>query len=204
MKRLVVLGCVVMALIGVVLSSVHPANSAEGAPPTNTKRPVLSTLPPTNTPRSAAPGSPTSIPTKTKPPTATASPTRTATSTRTPSPTPSITPTTIGPVNYPDNINSLTGLPYPDEAAKKRRNLIVKVSNYTWIVRPQSGLSQADLVWEYEVEGGVTRFAAIYRSQGADHVGSVRSARLPDLELVPLYQGILAYSASNANIKDMT
>src|SRR5262249_496610 len=162
MKRLVVLGCVVMALVGVVLSSVQPASSAEGAPPTNTKRPVLSTLPPTNTPRSAASATQTPIPTKTKP---AATPTRTPTSTRTPTLTASVTPTTIGPVNYPENINPLTGQPYPDDAAKKRRNLIVKVSNYTWIVRPQSGLSQADIVWEYEVEGGVTRFAAIFRSQ---------------------------------------
>src|SRR6185436_5292810 len=111
--------------------------------------------------------------------------------------------TTIGPVNYPDNINPLTGLPYPDDAAKNRRNLIVKVSNYTWVVRPQSGLSEADIVWEYEVEGNVTRFAAIYRSHGADHVGSIRSARLPDLELVPMYQALLGYSGSNDNIKEM-
>ncbi len=79
----------------------------------------------------------------------------------------------------------------------------MKVSNYTWVVRPQSGLSQADIVYEYEVEGGVTRFAAIYRSQGSDHVGSIRSGRLLDLELVPMYQGLLAYSGSNDPIKNM-
>ena len=36
----------------------------------------------------------------------------------------------LGPMVYPDNINSLTGLPYPDDAAKNRRNLIVKVQLY--------------------------------------------------------------------------
>ena len=58
-------------------------------------------------------------------------------------------------------------------------------------------------MWEYEVEGNVTRFAAIYRSHGVDHVGSIRSARLPDLELVPMYQALLAYSGANDNIKEM-
>jgi hypothetical protein len=81
-------------------------------------------------------------------------------------------------------IISLTGLPFPDEAARNRRNLIVKISNYPEIVRPQYGLSAADIVFEYEAEGGVTRFAAIFRSQSPGRIGSIRSARLVDIELV--------------------
>lgn len=150
--------------------------------------------PPTNTPRALPPATNTPRPTQVIP---TATPTATATE------LPSPTPIGIGPVDYPDNINSLTGLPFPNEEARKRRNLIVKVSNYTPVVRPQSGLSAADIVYEYEVEGGVTRFAAIYRSRGSDHVGSVRSGRLLDFELVMAYNGLLAYSGSNDNIKTM-
>ncbi|MEP7284677.1 MAG: DUF3048 domain-containing protein [Chloroflexota bacterium] len=200
MKRLAILLCAVLILIGMTIAGVNPASSAMQVPPTNTKRPTVASLPPTNTPKNVAPvqpDQPTLVPTKTL------VPSRTPLPSKTPTLTPSITPTTIGPVNYPDNINTLTGLPYPNEEARNRRNLIVKVSNYTWVVRPQSGLSQADLVWEYEVEGGVTRFAAIYRSQASDHVGSVRSGRLPDLELVTMYQALLAYSGSNDNIKKM-
>lgn len=130
------------------------------------------TPPPTNTPRS-----------ETAPPTATL--------------TPSPTPTTIGPNAYPDNINPLNGLPYPDEAARERRTLILKVSNFPEVVRPQTGLSFADLIYEYEVEGGVTRFAAFYRSQSPEVVGSIRSARLLDIELVNAYQALLGYSGSN-------
>ena len=195
MKRIAILSCAVMILLGMAFSG---QGSVSGqVPPTNTKHAVV---PPTNTPRNTD-DSPTS--TKTTPPTRTLIPSITPRPSRTPSPTPTITPTTIGPVNYPDNYNTLTGLPFPDDAAKNRRNLIVKVSNYTWVVRPQSGLSQADIVYEYEVEGGVTRFAAIYRSQGSDHVGSIRSGRLLDLELVPMYQGLLAYSGSNDPIRTM-
>jgi hypothetical protein len=167
------------------------------APPTNTKRP---TVIPTNTPRfTAIPITPTRTPTATR----TDTPTRTLIPTKTPTLTPSITPTQLGPLSYPDNINSLTGLPFPDEAARLRRTMVVKVSNYTPVVRPQTGLQDADIVYEYEVEGGVTRFAAFYRSKGADKVGSIRSGRLFDLELINMYNAILAYSGSNDNIKTM-
>src|SRR5258706_1296773 len=207
MRRLAILLCIVIAVMTVTLSGVNPVSSAVQVPPTNTKRPTVATLPPTNTPKASVPSAatdkPTLVPSKTLVPTKTATPTRTPIPSKTPTLTPTITPTTIGPINYPDNINPLTGLAYPDDAAKNRRNIIVKVSNYPWIVRPQSGLSNADLIYEYEVEGAVTRFAAIFRSKGSDHVGSVRSGRLPDLELVPMYQALLAYSGSNDNIKKM-
>src|SRR5258708_1278454 len=203
MKRIAIVSCAVMILLGMAFTG---QGSASGqVPPTNTKHAVV---PSTNTPRATVDQSKPTLAqpatsTRTTTPTRTPLPSKTTKPSRTPSPTPTITPTTIGPVNYPDNYNTLTGLPFPDDAAKNRRNLIVKVSNYTWVVRPQSGLSEADLVYEYEVEGSVTRFAAIYRSQGSDHVGSVRSGRLMDLELVPMYQALLAYSGSNDPIKNM-
>ena len=217
MKRTIALPVVLLLLAGTIFLTAKPVSMQ--APPTNTPRPITPTQPLTNTPRvvgtatlfATATRTPTitrtatatRTPTKTKTFTATATATRTPTSTRTKTHTPTVTPTTIGPVNYPDNVNPMTGLPYPSEVAKNRRNLIVKVSNYPWVVRPQGGLSQADIVYEYEVEGGVTRFAAIYRSQGSDHVGSIRSGRLLDLELVPMYNALLAYSGSNDNIKKM-
>lgn len=161
---------------------------------TNTKRPTRIL---TNTPRI------TIVPSKTTTPTRTPTSTRTKVPTKTPTLTPSITPTQLGPLSYPDNINPLTGLPYPNPEARARRTMIVKVSNYTPVVRPQSGLTDADIVYEYEVEGGVTRFAAFYRSKGADKVGSIRSGRLFDLELINMYNAILAYSGSNDPIKKM-
>ena len=196
---LVISGVLVVALVGGV-TSVSPRTAAgqdaPTAPPTNTPRPTATnspTPPPTNTPRPTATFTPTLTPTATYTPTPTATNTPTATPTFTPSPTATI----VGPSEYPDNYNPLTGLPYPNEAARDRRTLIVKVSNFPEIVRPQSGLDKADIVFEYEVEGAVTRFAAIYRSQGAEKVGSMRSARLIDLELVPMFQALLAYSGAN-------
>lgn len=191
MRRILSLVILIFLMAGAASVSFPAVSAGAQALPTNTKRPQVL---PTNTPRDQPP-------TLTFTPSFT--PTATLTSTATDTPTPTLTPTTIGPIQYPENINSLTGLPFPDEAARNRRNLIVKVSNYPWIVRPQSGLSYADIVYEYEVEGGVTRFAAIFRSHGADYLGSIRSARLPDLELVVMYNALLAYSGANDNIKKM-
>ena len=167
------------------------------------------TLPGTNTPdprmlevfvTNTLPG-PTNTPTLT--PTATATATNTATPTATATETPLPTPTPNGPFVYPEGVSSLTGQPFPNEEAMARRNLIVKVSNFPPEVRPQSGLNQADIVWEYEVEGGVTRFAAIFRNNAPNHVGPVRSGRLMDMELVPMYEALFAYSGASAPVQEM-
>jgi hypothetical protein len=196
-----------LLLLSVVFISLM-ALSAAGQPAEQTE------LPGTNTPRPAAFATNTpavEASTNTAPATATASltatPSHTATITLTPTPsntpTPSVTPTTIGPSQYPDGINSLTGLPYPSTEAQERRNLLVKISNYPPLVRPQSGMNQADVVYEYEVEGGVTRFAAIFRSSAPRHVGPVRSGRLMDMQLVPMYQALFAYAGASRPVQQL-
>ncbi|MBC8170976.1 MAG: DUF3048 domain-containing protein, partial [Anaerolineae bacterium] len=161
----------------------------------------------TNTPRPTKIVFMTNTPDFTPTPSLTFTPTNTATFTPTVTPSPTLTPsptaTVVGPAIYPDGFNSLTGLKYPDEAAQNRRNLLVKISNYPPLVRPQSGLNEADVVWEYEVEGGVTRFAAIFRTNAPNHVGPVRSGRLVDLELVPMFNALWAYSGSSQPIMDI-
>lgn len=170
-----------------------PADQATDAPENLPSMPGLFA---TNTP-----SGPSATPTATFTPTATATFTPTATSTATNTPTP--TPTPIGPFSYPEGINPLTGQMYPSEEAMSRRNLIVKISNYPPIVRPQSSVNQADVVFEVEAEGGVTRFAAIFRSNAPDHVGSIRSARLVDIELVTMYSALLAYSGTSEPIQQL-
>lgn len=170
-------------------------------PGTNTPKPTVFSFA-TNTPAGPS-ATPSRTPTATDTATATATATFTPTATSTPTDTPSPTPTPNGPFSYPENVNPLTGQDYTSQAAKERRNLIVKISNYPPIVRPQTGVNQADMVWEYETEGGVTRFAAIFRNNAPSHVGSVRSARLIDLELVPMYNALLAYSGTSAPIQKL-
>ncbi len=107
----------------------------------------------------------------------------------------------IGPYEYPDGTNPMTGLPYPNDEVRARRNLIVKISNHPPIVRPQHGVNAADLVFEYEAEGNVTRFAAVYRSNAPERVGSIRSGRLLDIELLTMYSALLAYSGTSEPIR---
>lgn len=168
-------------------------------PGTNTPLPLVFT---TNTPIPVTP-TPSETPTSTLTPSLTPSQTPSPTLTPSPTETPSPTPTLVGPATYPDGFNPLTGLPYPSDEAMNRRNLLIKISNYPPIVRPQSGVNQADVVYEYEVEGGVTRFAAIFRSNAPDHVGPIRSGRLMDLNLVPMYEALFSYSGASAPVQKL-
>ena len=74
--------------------------------------------------------------------------------------------------------------------------VIVKIDNAR-AARPQTGLNHADIVYEEEVEWGITRFAAVYHSwQGT--VGPVRSGRSTDISFLLSYgTPSLAYSGAN-------
>lgn len=127
-------------------------------------------------------------------PPATETPAPTATSTPTPTPT---VVTSIGPDNFPDDVNPLTGLKVADPSLLNRRPVLVKVANYPAVGRPHAGLSYADIVWEYYIGEGSNRFAALFYGQDAPKIGPVRSGRLVDPELARLYQAVLAFSGAN-------
>jgi len=90
----------------------------------------------------------------------------------------------------------LTGLPIgPGQAG--RPVLVVKIDNAPR-ARPQAGLIDADVVVEEEVEGGITRFAALFQSRDAGNVGPVRSARSTDILFASaLNRPLFAYSGAN-------
>lgn len=146
-------------------------------------------------------------PTPTTPPTATRTafpastatptpaPTRTATSTPTAPATP--TPAAYGPSGFPAFINPLTGLSVNDPQTLQRLPVLVKISNFPRSLRPHAGLSFADLVFEYYIGAGSTRFTAIFYGQDTEQAGPVRSARLIDAALGNAYQGILAFASAD-------
>jgi hypothetical protein len=73
---------------------------------------------------------------------------------------------------------------------------VVKIDNGE-AARPQTGLNAADLVIEEQVEGGVTRLAAVFHSRPSI-VGPVRSARTTDVTLLgALGRPLLLYSGAN-------
>jgi hypothetical protein len=72
----------------------------------------------------------------------------------------------------------------------------IKVDNVQF-ARPQAGLNQADVVFEVLVEGGLSRFLAVYNSTPAASVGPIRSARPVDGALLrALHGGIFGYSGA--------
>jgi hypothetical protein len=77
----------------------------------------------------------------------------------------------------------------------ERPALLVKVENSA-AARPQAGLEAADIVYEQVVEGGMTRFVAVYHSTLPDQILPVRSARPTDVPIVTPYQGVFAYSGA--------
>ena len=99
----------------------------------------------------------------------------------------------VAPPAASSGVQPLTGLAGD---VPNRPALVVKIDNGSR-ARPQSGLDVADIVVEEEVEGGVTRFAAIFHSTNAI-VGPVRSGRTTDIGvLVSLGDPLLLYSGAN-------
>ena len=93
-----------------------------------------------------------------------------------PTPTPTPTPTAHRPTRLFD--------PFTGEPVKQLgRVLAVKIDNIV-TARPQTGLQSADMVYIIPVEGGLTRFMAVFSSHIPSVVGPVRSARQSDLDLL--------------------
>lgn len=90
----------------------------------------------------------------------------------------------------------LTGRAVPEGMKAKRAAVAVKIDN-TAGRNAQSGLESADIVIEHPVEGGLTRFSAVYHCKDADAAGPVRSARIDDGALLEPLTDVLAYSGAN-------
>ena len=90
----------------------------------------------------------------------------------------------------------LTGLEPPGGQVPKRAALAVKVENLPQ-ARPRWGLDKADIVFEEPVEGGITRFIAVFQCQNADRIELfVRPVWLTRSILEPLGRMLIAYSGA--------
>lgn len=110
------------------------------------------------------------------------------------SPTPKAT---LDPAAACEECWPLSGLPAGNGAATNRKPLVIKIDNAP-AARPHYGITQADMVFEIIVEGGVTRLAAVFHGQDPATIGGVRSARLVDRSLTPMVRGALVYSGTSA------
>jgi hypothetical protein len=94
----------------------------------------------------------------------------------------------------------LTGLEPKDEELIDRPAVAVKIENNS-AAYPLSGLDKADVVYEEVVEGGLTRFMAIYHCGDTDLAGPVRSARIVDPAIMSPYTHILGDAGGNEAVK---
>lgn len=92
--------------------------------------------------------------------------------------------------------HSLTGVEGVDGPV-----LVVKLDD-TKFAHPQVGLRDADVIYIEQVEGGLTRLAAVFSSKIPEVVGPIRSARISDIELMAQY-GKVAFAYSGAQSKLM-
>ena len=92
-------------------------------------------------------------------------------------------------------INPLTGVQdITDEAVVKRRPVAVMINNISTAQKVQTGLSLADIVYETEVEGGITRLMAVFKDiTKVEKFGTVRSARYPYVDLAMGHEAIYVH-----------
>jgi hypothetical protein len=109
---------------------------------------------------------------------------------------PSPEPVAYGPTGFPADVSPLTGLKASDPALLERRPVAVKVQMFPRGQRPPWGISQADIVFDYYQNFGLSRFHAIFYSKNAEIVGPIRSARLLDIDLVNMYKSVFAFGSA--------
>lgn len=134
-------------------------------------------------------------PTSTEAPVQTDEPKETQTPAQTPTPEPTATP-------FPAGVNRLTGEPMDEELAAKRP-IAIMVNNIKAAL-PQSGISEADIVYECNAEGGITRLMCIFQNPTGGRIGSVRSVRHYYASFASEYDAIFCcVGGSNAGIEKL-
>ncbi|SDP20985.1 Protein of unknown function [Nakamurella panacisegetis] len=98
-----------------------------------------------------------------------------------PAPSKTTTAKTTAPAVKPGATDPLTGL-----APSKNPVLAVKIDN-TYFEVAQFGVSDADIVFVEQVEGGLTRLIAVFHTTLPTEVGPVRSVRSTDAQLLPVF-----------------
>ncbi|MBV7330058.1 DUF3048 domain-containing protein [Chloroflexi bacterium TSY] len=105
-----------------------------------------------------------------------------------------------GGFGAPGGTNPLTGLGLP--AGRGGQRPIIVCINNDFATRPQFGTSQADVMYEYLMEGyGITRFSGVFYGDDVGQIGPVRSARLINYYMGALYNAGLACSGASDGVR---
>lgn len=100
-------------------------------------------------------------------------------------------------------LNPLTGLPLKNESNLNKRPVAVMLNNIHYAM-PQHGVSDADMIFEFNVEGGITRMVGLFQEiDEIGTIGSVRSARACFVETVLGMDAIYAHAGGSAEAINM-
>ena len=100
-------------------------------------------------------------------------------------------------------LNPLTGLPLKNEKNVNNRPVAVMLNNIHYAM-PQHGVSRADMIFEFNVEGGITRMVGFYQDVSqVGTIGSVRSARPCFVETVLGMDAIYAHAGGSSEALNM-
>jgi len=97
------------------------------------------------------------------------------------------------PVYY----SPLTGEVIADEAAATKPTTAIMIENSP-DARPQSGLKDAEIVYEAVAEGGITRFLTVFQQHQPETIGPVRSLRMYYVDWLTPYNASVAHVGGSA------
>lgn len=96
-------------------------------------------------------------------------------------------------------LNPLTGEKnLKKKADAKKRPVAIMVNNLSTAQTVQTGVAEADIVYETEVEGGITRLLAVYQNvEKVECIGTVRSARYAYIDLAMGHDAVYVHHGAD-------
>ncbi len=107
-------------------------------------------------------------------------------------------------------INPLTGEEGLDPSKENTRPVAIMINNINIAQKVQCGLKDADIIYETEVEGGITRLLAVFQDVSkVGRIGTIRSARYPYIDIAMGHNAIYCHHGQDPNyakahLKDTT
>lgn len=97
-------------------------------------------------------------------------------------------------------VNPLTGLTDIDKGKENDRPIAITINNISQAQSVQTGLSKADIVYETEVEGGITRLVALFQDiTKIKDIGTVRSARYAFIDIALGHNAIYVHHGQDSS-----
>lgn len=92
---------------------------------------------------------------------------------------PPVSPVTLGPDNFPEGYNPLTGQLAENPELLNLPPALVSISNFPASARPQAGLNSSPITFELAIGEGMTRFLAVFYGEFPEQISGQTEGTLP-------------------------